>query len=95
MGLRQGPDSGIIARAPRDVRVLAGAQRALRELPVVERIMLARHIDGLAMDALPRGAEALDGAHRDHIRLRIGRFRLLYRVREGDLDVVAVTCDDG
>jgi mRNA-degrading endonuclease RelE of RelBE toxin-antitoxin system len=57
--------------------------------------MLAGHIDGLALDALPRGAEALDGRHRDHIRLRVGRFRVLYRVAEGELRVAAITADDG
>lgn len=91
MGLRKGPDSRIISRAPRDVRLLARAFREMMGLQAVERAMLAQHIDRLAVDALPRGAEAVDGRHRDHIRLRVGRFRLLYRVRDGELDVVAIT----
>jgi len=91
VGLRKGPDSRIVSRAPRDVRLLARAQRDLLALQAVERQMLAKHIDQLAVDALPRGAEGLDGAHREHIRLRVGRFRVLYRVRDGELDVVAIT----
>ena len=91
MGVRKGPDSRIISKAPRDVRVLSRARRDMLDLQAVERQMLAKHIDRLAVDALPRGAEALDGEHREHIRLRVGRFRLLYRVSEGELDVVAIT----
>lgn len=73
--------------------VLERALRDLLAIQAVERRMIASQIDRLAMDALPRGAEALDGAHRDHLRLRIGRFRLLYRVIEGELTVVAVLVD--
>lgn len=73
--------------------MLDRAMRDLEQIQAVERRMLATHIDRLAVDALPRGAEALDGQHRDHLRLRIGRFRLLYRVMEGELTVVAVLTD--
>ncbi len=93
MGLSSGPSSGIIARAPREVVLLERALRELLEIQAVERRMLAFHIDKLAMDALPRGAEALDGQHRDHLRLRVGRFRLLYRVLDHELTVVAVLRD--
>jgi mRNA-degrading endonuclease RelE of RelBE toxin-antitoxin system len=75
------------------VLVLDGFMRELMHLSAVERRMIAKQIDGLAMDALPRGAEALDGRHRDHLRLRIGRFRLLYKVLDGELIVVALLAD--
>jgi mRNA interferase RelE/StbE len=73
--------------------LLARAQRELLELPAVERRRIADHLDKLATDALPRGVEALDGRHRDHLRLRIGRFRLLYKVDDGELTVVALLPD--
>jgi mRNA-degrading endonuclease RelE of RelBE toxin-antitoxin system len=60
----------------------------------VERTMVAAHIDALALDALPRGAEVLQGRHRDHLRLRVGRFRVLYRVMEGELTVAAITAEN-
>jgi len=91
VGVREEPHSRIIARAPRDVTLLARAVDDLLALPAVERGMLARHIDKLAVDALPRGVASLEGLHRDHLRLRIGRFRLLYKVSEGELVIVAVT----
>jgi mRNA-degrading endonuclease RelE of RelBE toxin-antitoxin system len=73
------------------VTLLERAMRDLMALPAVERAMLAREIDKLALDALPRGVASLEGLHRDHLRLRIGRFRLLYKVSDGELVIVAVT----
>lgn len=90
MGLLQGPSAGIVARVPREVVLLERAKRDLLAIQAVERRMLATAIDRLAMDALPRGVEGVEGRFRDHIRLRIGRFRLLYKVDEGLLTVVAV-----
>ncbi len=90
MGLLSGPRSGIIAKAPREVVLLERAKRDLLGVQSVERRMLATSLDRLAMDALPRGAESLEGRFRDHIRLRVGRFRLLYRVQDAVLTVVAV-----
>ena len=90
MGLLSGPSSGIIARAPREVVLLARAIADLLAIQSVERRMIAHEIDKLAMDALPRGVEALDGRYRDHLRLRVGRFRVLYKVADGELTVVAV-----
>jgi len=91
MGLREKQDERVIFKAPRDVTLLARARRDLLDLQSVERAMLARHIDALALDALPRGAAPLDGDHRDHFCLRVGRFRVLYRPSEDELTIVAVT----
>ncbi len=93
MGLLSGPSSGIIARAPRDVTLLDRAVRDLCSIQAVERRMLAAHLDKLAMDALPRGVEALEGRFRDHLRLRVGRFRVLYKVADAELTIVAVLSD--
>ena len=90
MGLHSGPSSRIIARAPRDVVFLERAKRDLLAVPAVERRILVDAIDGLARDALPRGVEGVQGRFRDHLRLRVGRFRLLYRVDDAVLSVVAV-----
>ena len=90
MGVLSGPSSGIISRAPRDVLLFERAKRDLSEITAVERRMVIAHIDQLAMDALPHGVEALQGRFRDHLRLRVGRFRILYRVADGELTVVAV-----
>jgi mRNA-degrading endonuclease RelE of RelBE toxin-antitoxin system len=90
VGVREEPSSGIIARAPRDVKILEAAMRALLDLTAVERTMVVAQIDRLALDALPRGVEALYGRYRDHLRVRVGRFRVLYRVVDEELTVVAL-----
>ncbi len=90
MGLLEGPSSGIVARAPREVLLLQRAEHDLFSIQAVERRMVATVLDELAVDALPRGVEAVQGRFRDHLRLRVGRFRVLYKVDEGLLTVVAV-----
>ena len=94
MGVRESQPGRVIERYPRDVTLLVRARRDLLALLAVERRMLTKHIDGLALDPLPRGAAPLDGRHRDHLRLRVGRFRLLYRVTDRELSVVAITTQD-
>jgi mRNA-degrading endonuclease RelE of RelBE toxin-antitoxin system len=93
VGVLSGPSSGIIGRAPRDVLLFDRAVSDLRAIQAVERRVLVDHIDKLAMDALPRGVEALEGRYRDHLRLRVGRFRILYKVVDAELTVVAVLAD--
>jgi mRNA-degrading endonuclease RelE of RelBE toxin-antitoxin system len=77
------------------VLILERAKRSLSDLTSVERRMVGSSIDRLALDALPRGAEALEGRFRDHIRLRVGRFRLLYKVTDGELTIVALLAEPG
>lgn len=94
MGVREEQPGGVIERYPRDVTILERARRDLLALLAVERRMLVKAIDALALDPLPRGASILDGAHPDHLRMRVGRFRVLYRVMEHELAVVAITTSD-
>ncbi len=82
-----------MSRAPREVLILARAARDIDVLAPGEREFLVAHVDQLAVDALPRGAATIDGRHRDHLRWRVGRFRVLYRYEEGVLTVVAITAD--
>jgi mRNA-degrading endonuclease RelE of RelBE toxin-antitoxin system len=83
----------VIARAPAEVLVLARAERDLAALRGEDRRAVAAQIDRLAADAFPRGAAAMHDAG-GHLRIRAGRFRLLYRVRDGVLTVVAITAGE-
>jgi mRNA-degrading endonuclease RelE of RelBE toxin-antitoxin system len=85
----------VTSRAPREVLILARAARDIDVLLPEERAFLVAHIDRLVEDGLPRGAATLDGRHRDHLRWRVGRYRVIYRFAEGVLTVVAVTVDPG
>jgi mRNA-degrading endonuclease RelE of RelBE toxin-antitoxin system len=90
MADRAGPPSGVIARAPARVLVLGRAERDLAALDAGERRAVIAQIDRLAADSFPRGAAPMHDPG-GHLRLHAGRFRLLYRVRDGVLTLVAIT----
>ena len=63
-------------------RIIIGrtAQRQLLRLPRPVREQAERHIDGLATDPRPWGSEALSGTLRPFRKLRVGDYRVAYRV---------------
>ena len=65
------------------------AARDFRKLPLATRERLRPAIDALATDPRPRGAKALsgwDGA----LRIRVGEWRIVYRVKDEHLLVSVV-----
>jgi mRNA-degrading endonuclease RelE of RelBE toxin-antitoxin system len=89
MGHRSGPHSQVISRAPRSVSVLMRAERDLVLLRKEEREEVIARIDALEDEALPRGVQAMQPE--GHLRVRVGAFRVLYKVVDKELFVVAVT----
>lgn len=93
------PWRGETARASRrargrDVRemwMLERAERDLDKLDAATREEIALEIDALAFDPAPRGSSALHRRKDDHMQLRIGARRLLYKVQPHSIVVVAVT----
>jgi len=72
------------------VVLLPGAERALRKLdPSIAR-RIARQIDRLASDPRPSGAKPLKGEPEGVLRVRIGDWRLLYRVDDGRLTILVI-----
>jgi len=65
------------------------AVRDLRKLPEDIRRRVAARIDALAGDPRPHGAEALQGEP-DLYRLRVGDFRIIYRVEAKALVILVV-----
>ncbi len=66
------------------------AASALREFKALERSVqrrIASHIDQLAVDPFPRGSKKLQGAN-DQYRIRIGVYRVIYRVESKRVTVV-------
>lgn len=88
---RETPRSQIISRAPLEVTLLKRAESDLAALSPEDRAVVAGQIDVLSRDALPRGVAAIHGQHGGHLRVRVGRFRVLYRLRDGAVVVVAIT----
>ena len=65
------------------------AAREFRKLPLAVRERLRPAIDGLATDPRPRGTKAMsgwDGA----LRIRVGDWRIVYRVKDEHLLVFVV-----
>ena len=72
------------------VVLLPSAERALRKLdPSVAR-RVARRIDRLAGDPRPAGAKLLKGEPTGVLRVRVGDWRLLYRVDDGRLTILVI-----
>lgn len=78
-------------RDVREVWILEHAEKNLESLEPQAREEIGIEIDALAFDPLPRGAAALHGRKDDHVYLRVGDRRLLYKVLHSSVIVVAVT----
>jgi mRNA interferase RelE/StbE len=73
------------------VTILPSALRALQSLPRNVRERIREKIDLLAENPRPPGIKALQGSQKGFLRLRVGDYRVLYRVEDDRLLVVVVT----
>lgn len=73
-----------------DVLLTAAAQRTLRRVDRVVQDRLLDVIETLRDDPRPDGVKALKG-HHGLLRVRVGDYRIVYRVTDGELVVVVVT----
>lgn len=73
-----------------EVRLEPSAERALRKLPVPIRSRIGSRLDGLASNPRPSGCEKLGGVD-DLYRVRVGDYRVVYRVSDEVLVVLVVT----
>jgi mRNA interferase RelE/StbE len=71
------------------VEVLRSAARDLGDLPRKAVEKLAQKIDALATDPRPRGSKVLKGGD-GQLRVRVGDFRILYRVDDAARLVLVV-----
>lgn len=71
------------------IEFTSAAARQFRKLPAEARRRLAARIDALAADPRPPGAVAIKGADRT-LRLRVGDYRILYRVDDDRLVILLV-----
>jgi mRNA interferase RelE/StbE len=72
------------------VEVTDAALRTLRGLPKRVRARLWERIGSLAEDPRPPGCKALQGALRGSHRVRVGSYRIIYRIEADRLVVVVV-----
>ena len=71
------------------IEFVRSAARELEALPQPIRRRVGRAISGLAFDPRPPGAMVLSGAER-RWRVRVGDYRILYRIHDDLLLVVVV-----
>jgi mRNA-degrading endonuclease RelE of RelBE toxin-antitoxin system len=96
------PWRGEVARASRrargrdvrEVSTLDRAEKDIQKLDATSREEMALEIDALAFDPLPRGSAALHRRKDDHMQLRVGKRRLLYKVQPYSVVIVAITSDE-
>jgi len=62
------------------IRFRPRVERQLAALPANVRVRILRRIDALAEDPHPRGVEALEGDLKGRLRVRVGNYRVIYRV---------------
>jgi len=74
---------------PYKIGISSAAARQLRKLDGVVRRRLFTAIDRLAVEPRPAGVKALAG-HPGLLRLRIGDYRIVYAVHNGQLVVVVI-----
>ena len=70
------------------IRIKRSAATELARIPREHRVRIVRAIDGLAEQ--PRSGSALKGELRGLRRIRVGRYRVVYEVLDGELIVLVV-----
>ena len=62
----------------------------MQSLPRDIRERIREKIDSLAENPRPHGVKALQGSQKGHLRLRVGEYRIVYRVEDDRLLVLVV-----
>ncbi len=70
------------------IKIKASAAKSLRKIPKLERIRIVEAVDRLARE--PSAGGVLKGEFSGLRRLRVGRYRVVYEVSEGNLTVLVV-----
>jgi len=70
-----------------EIEITHSAEKQLRALDRVDQQRLAKAMQALAEDPRPRGAKKLSG-YDDVLRIRVGRFRVLYSVAQRRLVIL-------
>jgi mRNA interferase RelE/StbE len=72
---------------------LSRAQKALRRLPKDAAIRVSKAIESLAIEPRPPGCKKLEAAE-DQYRIRVGNYRVVYRIYDDRLLVLIIDLGD-
>ncbi|PWB70531.1 MAG: type II toxin-antitoxin system RelE/ParE family toxin [Holophagae bacterium] len=70
------------------LRIKGSAVKALRRIPKTDRVRLIEAIDRLAAE--PAAGGVLKGEFQGLRRLRVGSYRIIYEVDQGELTILVV-----
>jgi mRNA interferase RelE/StbE len=71
-----------------EVHLTPKAARQYKKLPKQQQPAIKACIDSLAEDPRPHGCESLQGY--PYYRVRVGNYRVVYDIKDGDLHVMVV-----
>ena len=72
------------------VTIIPSALRTIQSLPRNLRERIREKIDSLAESPRPHGVKQLQGSQKGCLRLRVGDYRIIYRVEDDRLLVLVV-----
>lgn len=72
-----------------DLRITTSAAKSLMKLPRVEQKRIRTAIDSLPANPRPHGVTKLSGTT-DSYRIRVGSYRVVYTLDDGELVIVVV-----
>ena len=70
------------------VLIVPSAQREIADLPTTLRVRVDRRIAALADNPRPHGVVTMKGGGKGYYRVRVGNYRIIYRVKDDLLIVV-------
>ena len=76
---------------PYKIKITGFAKRDFKAIPKQNRPAILAAVEGLKRDPRPPGAEALRGDLKGDLRIRVGSYRVIYRVFDKK-HIVIVAC---
>lgn len=73
------------------IQIANAALKALDGIAKADAARIRTKVSALALEPRPRGAETLAGSSEGRLRLRVGDYRVIYRVDDGVLVVLVIT----
>ena len=79
---------------PYSVRISPAAGREIRKLDRTVQRRVLKELDGLMTDPRPNGVEKLAGSDVPRYRVRVGDYRIVYRIDDQVLTVLVLNVAD-
>jgi len=77
-----------------DIQIKPAAQKEINRIPPHNRVRIETAIINLADNPRPHGAKKLQGAEDNTYRIRVGQYRVIYRIYDSELVVLVVKVAD-